>query len=68
MSSKAGGPTSYSESGVDIDAQDAALREVRHMFEIYLVFLLVLIRTLARVVIRRGRAWATERPWTVPCR
>jgi phosphoribosylformylglycinamidine cyclo-ligase len=31
MSSKAGGPTSYSESGVDIDAQDEALREVRHI-------------------------------------
>jgi phosphoribosylformylglycinamidine cyclo-ligase len=31
MSSKAGGPTSYRESGVDIDAQDEALREVRHI-------------------------------------
>jgi predicted unusual protein kinase regulating ubiquinone biosynthesis (AarF/ABC1/UbiB family) len=36
------------------------LREVRHMAEIYLVFLLVLIRTLARVVIKRGRSWPTE--------
>jgi len=30
------------------------------MVEIYLVFLLVLIRTLARVVVTRGRSWATE--------
>ena len=30
------------------------------MVEIALVFLLVLVRTLARVVIKRGRSWATE--------
>ncbi len=31
MSGKAGDPTSYRESGVDIDAQDEALREVRRI-------------------------------------
>ena len=36
------------------------LREIRHMVEIWLVFVLVLLRTLARVAIHRGRAWASE--------
>ena len=50
-------------SALEVDAPSLTafgLREVRHMVEIYLVFLLVLIRTLARVVITRGKSWATE--------
>jgi len=50
-------------SALEVDAPSLTafgLREVRHMVEIYLVFLLVLIRTLGRVVVTRGRSWATE--------
>jgi predicted unusual protein kinase regulating ubiquinone biosynthesis (AarF/ABC1/UbiB family) len=50
-------------SALEVDAPSLTafgVREVRHMVEIYLVFLLVLIRTLGRVVVTRGRSWATE--------
>jgi predicted unusual protein kinase regulating ubiquinone biosynthesis (AarF/ABC1/UbiB family) len=36
------------------------LREVRHMVEIALVFVLVLGRTVVRLALRRGKSWATE--------
>jgi predicted unusual protein kinase regulating ubiquinone biosynthesis (AarF/ABC1/UbiB family) len=36
------------------------LREVSHMVEIALVFIVVLGRTLVRVAVRRGKSWATE--------
>ena len=36
------------------------VREIRHMIEIAFVFILVLGRTLLRVVARRGRKWADE--------
>jgi predicted unusual protein kinase regulating ubiquinone biosynthesis (AarF/ABC1/UbiB family) len=50
-------------AALEVDAPSLTtfgLREIRHMVEIALVFLLVVIRTLARVVIKRGRSWATE--------
>jgi len=50
-------------SALAVDAPsltEFGFREIRHMVEIYLVFVLVLIRTLARVVVTRGRSWATE--------
>jgi predicted unusual protein kinase regulating ubiquinone biosynthesis (AarF/ABC1/UbiB family) len=56
----AGGPP---PSALEVDAPSLTafgFREIRHMVEIWLVFALVLIRTLARVVIRRGKSWATE--------
>src|SRR5204862_2017526 len=50
-------------AALEVDAPSLTafgLREIRHMVEIALVVLLVLVRTLARVIIKRGRAWATE--------
>ena len=56
----AGGPPA---SALEVDAPSLTafgLREIRHMVEIALVLVLVLIRTLGRVAVRRGRSWATE--------